>query len=269
MDGEATPAQIGALSIALRMKGETVDEIAGAARAMRARAGAASLHEPASARRHLRHRRRRLGHVQHLDLAAIVVAAACGVRVAKHGNRALSSRCGSADVLEALGVHRSPAPARCVERCLREAGIGFLFAPAFHPAMRHAAAPRRSSASRTIFNLLGPLTNPAGVRHQVIGVFDAASAASRWRARWARSARARAFVVHGAGGLDEIRGARRDPGGRVARDGSVRSYKLTPATSASTRPIRRGWPAATPARTPRCCAPCWPARPARRAPPPS
>jgi len=224
MDGHATPAQIGALLVALRMKGETADEIAGAARAMRARATPLRCPEPERAVDTCGTGGDGSGSVNVSTLAAIV-AAACGVRVAKHGNRAQSSRSGSADVLEALGVATQP-PVEVVERCLREAGIAFLFAPAFHAATRHAAGPRRELGTRTLFNLLGPLTNPAGVKNQVVGVFDAAWCQPLARAFGQLGAR-RAFVVHGAGGLDEVAvsGAT-----QVAEwDGvSVRAYALTP-----------------------------------------
>jgi anthranilate phosphoribosyltransferase len=222
MDGEATPAQIGALLIALRMKGETVDEVVGAATAMRARA--TKLRVPAGVvvdtcgtggdgR----------GTINVSTIAALVVAAA-GVRVAKHGNRALSSKSGSADVLEALGVDVA-APVAVVERCLDEVGIGFLFAPAFHGATRHAAAARKEIGLRTVFNLLGPLTNPAGARHQVIGVWDAVLVEPMAHAL-SRLGSTHALVVHGDG-LDEIspRGAT-----EVAelRDGEVKRYQLRP-----------------------------------------
>jgi anthranilate phosphoribosyltransferase len=201
MEGGATPAQIGGLLVALRMKGETAEEIAGAARAMRAVATPLFCPEPETAVDTCGTGGDGSGTVNVSTIAALVAAAA-GVRVAKHGNRALSSRSGSADVLEALGV-RIDAPVPVVERCLAEVGIGFLFAPAFHAATRHAAGPRRELGTRTIFNLLGPLTNPAGVKNQVVGVF-----AGRWcepvaAALGVLGAR-RAYVVHGAGGLDEI-----------------------------------------------------------------
>jgi anthranilate phosphoribosyltransferase len=222
MDGEATPAQIGALLIALRMKGETVDEVVGAATAMRARAQ--KLRVPAGVvvdtcgtggdgR----------GTINISTVAALVVAAA-GVRVAKHGNRALSSQSGSADVLEALGVDVA-APVAVVERCLDEVGIGFLFAPAFHGATRHVAAARKEIGLRTVFNLLGPLTNPAGARHQVIGVWDAVLVEPMAHALM-RLGSEHALVVHGDG-LDELspRGAT-----EVAelRGGEVKRYQLRP-----------------------------------------
>src|SRR6185503_20140091 len=224
MDGEATPAQIGGLLVALRMKGETPAEIAGAARAMRARAVPLRCPEPELAVDTCGTGGDGSGSINVSTIAAIVVAA-CGVRVAKHGNRALSSRAGSADVLEALGV-ATQAPVEVIERCLREVGIAFLFAPAFHAATRHAAAPRRELGTRTLFNLLGPLTNPAGVKNQVVGVFDGGWCEPLAHALGQLGAR-RAFVVHGEGGLDEVAVAGLT---RVAewRDGAVRAYTVTP-----------------------------------------
>ncbi|HKA91605.1 MAG TPA: anthranilate phosphoribosyltransferase [Haliangiales bacterium] len=201
MDGEATPAQIGALLVALRMKGETPEEIAGAARAMRARAVPVRCPEPERAVDTCGTGGDASGSINVSTIAAIVAAGA-GVRVAKHGNRALSSRSGSADVLEALGVNVAGGAATA-ERCLREVGIAFLFAPAFHAATRHAAGPRRELGTRTIFNLLGPLTNPAGVANQVVGVYDGAWCEPLAAALGRLGAR-RAFVVHGEGGLDEV-----------------------------------------------------------------
>lgn len=201
MEGEATPAQIGGLLIALRMKGVTAEEIAGAAESMRARATPIECADPDHAVDTCGTGGDGSGSVNVSTMAAIVTAAAGGL-VAKHGNRALSSRSGSADVLEALGV-RIDVPVSKVEECMRELGIGFLFAPAFHAATRHAAGPRRELGTRTIFNLLGPLTNPARARNQVIGVF-----APQWcrpvaEALGTLGAR-RIYVVHGQGGIDEI-----------------------------------------------------------------
>jgi len=222
MDGEATAAQIGGLLIALRMKGETVDEVVGAARAMRARAH--TLRVPAGVvvdtcgtggdgR----------GTINVSTIAALVVAAA-GVRVAKHGNRAQSSRSGSADVLEALGVDVA-APVEAVERCLDEVGIGFLFAPAFHGATRHAAAARKEIGVRTIFNLLGPLTNPAGARHQLIGVYDS-TLVEPMALALGQLGSEHALVVHGDG-IDEF-----SPNGATdvaeLRGGEVKRYQLRP-----------------------------------------
>lgn len=201
MEAEATPAQIGGLLIGLRMKGVTAAEIAGAAQAMRSRATPIQCDDPDHTVDTCGTGGDGSGSVNVSTMAAIVTAAAGGV-VAKHGNRALSSRSGSADVLEALGV-KIDVPVAVVERCLREIRIGFLFAPAFHAATRHASGPRRELGTRTIFNLLGPLTNPARARNQIIGVF-----APQWcrpvaEALGALGAR-RIYVVHGEGGIDEI-----------------------------------------------------------------
>ena len=204
MDGAATPAQIGGLLVALRIKGETADEIAGCAEAMRAHVlavrpsrddlvdtagtggdGASTINISTAA-----------------ALAAALVAAAAGAGVAKHGNRAVSSASGSADVLEALGFQLELPPAR-IERSIDELGFGFLFAPTHHPAMRHAAPVRRELAARTVFNVLGPLTNPAGARAQVVGVY-APSLVRTMADVLARLGARRAFVVHGAGGIDEL-----------------------------------------------------------------
>ena len=201
MAGEATPAQIGGLLIALRMKGETPDEIAGAATAMRRVAAPFACPDPDTAVDTCGTGGDGSGTVNVSTLAAIVAAGA-GARVAKHGNRAQSSRSGSADVLETLGVAVS-APTAIAERCLAELGIAFLFAPTFHAATRHAAGPRRELGTRTLFNLLGPLTNPAGVKNQIVGVFDGRFCEPVARALGQLGAR-RAFVIHGEGGLDEI-----------------------------------------------------------------
>ena len=224
MDGGATQAQIGGFLVALRAKGESVDEIVGAASAMRARA--LPLVCP--------HFERSIdtcgtggdnsGMVNVSTLAAILIAA-CGGVVAKHGNRAQSSRCGSADVLEALGIAIDVEPAAVI-RALEVAGIGFMFAPRFHAATRHAAGPRKELGTRTIFNLLGPLTNPAQVRHQVAGVFDRAWCEPVAAALGALGVR-RAAVVHGAGGIDEV--ATRGETHVAIWDGeAVTSQTLTP-----------------------------------------
>jgi anthranilate phosphoribosyltransferase len=200
MSGEATPAQMGGFLVALRLKGETADEIAGCAEAMRehvlsVRPERDDLVDTAGtggdgAR------------TFNISTAAALVAAAAGAGVAKHGNRAVSSASGSADVLEALGFELE-LPVPRIERSIDELGFGFLFAPTHHPAMRHAAPVRRELATRTVFNVLGPLTNPAGARAQVVGVYapelveTIATVLLRLGAR-------RAFVVHGAGGVDEL-----------------------------------------------------------------
>jgi anthranilate phosphoribosyltransferase len=223
MSGEATPAQIGGFLIALRVKGETPDEIAGCAEAMREHVLA------------VRPQRDDLvdtagtggdgARTINISTAAALVAAATGAAVAKHGNRAVSSASGSADVLEALGFRLELQPER-IARSIDELGFGFLFAPTHHPAMRHAAPVRRELATRTVFNVLGPLTNPAGARAQVVGVYSPelvrtiAEVLARLGAR-------RAFVVHGAGGIDELSPAGPNLVCEVV-DGGVREREIDP-----------------------------------------
>ena len=223
MQGEATPAQIGAFLAALRMKGETIEEIAAAARVMRALSSRVTVSTEYlvdtcgtggdGAR------------TFNVSTAAAFVVAAAGGRVAKHGNRSISSRCGSADLLEACGVAIELAPEQ-IARCIDEVGVGFMFAPAHHQATRHAAAPRRELAVRTIFNVLGPLTNPALARRQVIGVYDATLTEPLARALGLLDSE-QVLVVHGGDGLDEITiGAAT----RVSelKGGRVNSYEITP-----------------------------------------
>src|SRR5262245_23133808 len=198
MAGEATPAQIAAFATALRFKGETVDEIAGLARVMRLRA--LYVPTPHAVVDTCGTGGDESGSINVSTAAAFVVAGA-GVRVAKHGNRAMSSRTGSADVLEALGV-KLEVGADGVARCIDEVGIGFMFAQAFHPAMRHTAVPRREIGIRTVFNILGPLTNPARARHQVVGVGDPTLLPKMAGALGALRSR-HALVVHGDG-MDEV-----------------------------------------------------------------
>jgi len=200
MEGRATSAELGGLLVGLAMKGERPEEIVGFARAMRAHAVPLSGHY-ARVFDTCGTGGDRSGTFNISSCAALVVAA-CGVRVAKHGNRSVSSRSGSADVFEALGVRVDAAPA-IVERCLAEAGIGFFFAPTFHPSMRHAAQTRRELGVRTAFNLLGPLTNPAGATRQIVGVPRAEFTELMARALLLLGSE-RAWVVHGADGIDEI-----------------------------------------------------------------
>jgi anthranilate phosphoribosyltransferase len=200
MSGEATSAQISGFLVSLRAKGETVDEIVGCAESMRAHVLRV---EP---------KREDLvdtagtggdnAHTLNISTAAALVAAAAGAGVAKHGNRAVSSRSGSADVLEALGFELELSPDR-IERSIDELGFGFLFAPTHHPAMRHAAPVRRELATRTVFNVLGPLTNPAGARAQVVGVF-APDLVRTLAEVLVQLGSQRAFVVYGAEGIDEL-----------------------------------------------------------------
>lgn len=223
MRGEATPAQIGGLLVALRMKGETAAEIAGCAEAMRVhalpvRAERDDLIDTAGTGGDG-------GGTLNISTAAALVAATAGAAVAKHGNRAVSSASGSADVLEALGFNLDLEPAR-IARSIDELGFGFLFAPAHHPAMRHAGPVRRDLAARTVFNVLGPLTNPAGARAQVVGVYAADLAETVARVLALLGAR-RALVVHGAGGIDEL-----SPAGPnlvyEVEEGAVRAGSLDP-----------------------------------------
>ena len=198
MDGEATPAQLGAFLVALRMRGETVDELAGFARAMRERV--VRVEAPDGAIDTCGTGGDGRG-TFNISTAAALVAAACGVPVAKHGNRAITSASGSSDVLEALGVPTQLAPDQAA-RMLREVGFAFLFAPGYSPAMRHAGPTRREIGIRTAFNLLGPLTNPAGARRQLLGVADPASAARLAEVLHVLGTE-RALVVHGER-LDEL-----------------------------------------------------------------
>ena len=199
MSGEATPAQFGALVTALRMKGETADEIAGMARSMRER----SLHVPAAGR--LVDTAGTGGDSSgsfNISTTAAFVVAGAGEKVAKHGNRSMSGSTGSADVLEALGVKIDLSP-ESVARCIDEVGFGFMFAQGFHPSMRFAAGPRREIGIRTVFNILGPLTNPANASRQLIGVADP-SIAERMARVLGQLGSEKALVVHGSDGMDEM-----------------------------------------------------------------
>jgi len=225
MSGEATPAQVAAFVVALRMKGETVDEITGCARVMRARAARV---DPGPSEHLVVDTCGTGGDAKHtfnISTGAALVAAGAGVTVAKHGNRAVSSQSGSADVLRALGVNIEAERSR-VERCLREAQIGFLFAPMLHGAMKYAIGPRREIGVRTIFNILGPLTNPAGAPCQLLGVYDDA-----WVEPLAGVLRnlgsRHCLVVHSTDGLDEISISAATHVAEL-RDETIRTYMLAP-----------------------------------------
>jgi len=222
MDGQATPAQIGALLTALHVKGETVAEITGAARVMRA---LATRVQTSSAVLDTCGTGGDGRNTFNISTAAAFVAAAAGLSVAKHGNRAMSGAVGGADVLETLGASVELTPAQ-VQLCLHEARFGFLLAPAFHRAMRHAVGPRREIGIRTIFNVLGPLTNPAGARHQLLGVF-----ALQWVTPLAealgRLGSVHALVVHGEDGLDEV-SLTAPTAMSEWQNGTVRTATLTP-----------------------------------------
>jgi len=223
MSGKATPVQIAAFLVAMRMKGETVEEVTEFARVMREHV------------RPVRTNRRPLVDTCgtggdaiktfNVSTAAAFVAAGAGVAIAKHGNRSVTSKCGSADVLEALGVRFDLSPEE-VGRCVDEIGIGFMFAPSYHPAMKHAMPVRRELGLRTVFNALGPLTNPAGAEAQVLGVY--AAELTELHAGVLRNLGSkRAFVVHGVDGLDELSTVGET---RVSelRDGEVKTYSLAP-----------------------------------------
>jgi len=226
--GRASDSQIAALLTAMRMKGETVDELVGFATAMRRHATPAFQGRGHLADESLVDTCGTGGDASgtfNVSTAAAFVVAGAGVRVAKHGNRSISSRCGSADVLEHFGVWID-MPAELVARAIEEIGIGFLFAPAVHAATRHAMTARRELKMRTVFNLLGPLTNPAGASAQVVGVYDESYTELMARALGELGVK-RAFVVHGADGLDEISISGETYVAEL-RDGVVRGLTLTP-----------------------------------------
>ena len=223
MSGEATPAQIACFLTALRLKGETIDEITGCATIMREKVTRIQTNTEI-----LVDTCGTGGDVSHtfnISTIAALVAAGAGVRIAKHGNRAVSSQCGSADVLKALGVN-TEADADKVARCIDEAGIGFLFAPMLHPAMKYAIGPRREIGIRTIFNILGPLTNPAGAKSQVLGVYDVRLTEPLAHVLKNLGSR-HVFVVHGADGLDEITTTDKTFVTEL-KDGEVRSFVINP-----------------------------------------
>ena len=226
MSGAATDAQIGAFLVALRCKGESVDEIAGCAQAMREKATRVQ-----TSRDPVIDTCGTGGDGSgtfNISTTVAFVAAGAGLCVAKHGNRAMSSRCGSADVLQALGVDTEIGPDK-VGKCLDEAGIGFLFAPMLHGAMKHAIGPRREIGARTVFNALGPLTNPAGARRQLIGVYDG-GLTEKLAGVLNELGSERAFVVHGSDGMDEITLAGMT---RVSElnGGRIETYEISPGTS--------------------------------------
>ncbi len=224
MTGQATPAQIGGYLMGLRLKGETVEEITGSAQAMREVVNRVSLEQADNV-------------IDtcgtggdgaatfNISTTVAFVAAAAGIPVAKHGNKAISSRSGSADLLSALGIEVRLTPEQVAD-CIKEVGIGFMFAPNFHPAMKHAIGPRRELGVRTIFNILGPLTNPAQVRRQVMGVFDGALTEPLIGVFQALGSE-RVLVVHGAGGLDELSTLGPNKISEL-RDGQIETYELDP-----------------------------------------
>jgi len=222
MRGDATPSQIAGFMVALRMKGETPEELTGFARTARAVAtpievGGDLLDTCGTGGDGLA--------TFNISTLSAIIAAACGARVAKHGNRAASSLCGSADVLEKLGVKIDLGP-EGVARCIDEAGIGFLFAPIFHPSFRFAGVPRKELAIRSVFNVLGPLCNPAGAKYQALGVADQALAAKMAEVL-VRLGVERAIVFHAADGMDEL--SVTSPSFVIEIDGRRKEYELDPA----------------------------------------
>jgi len=225
MRGLATDAQIAGLLIALRSKGETVDELVGFARTMREHSLRVVLQDP-DAVDIVGTGGDGLGTFNISTIAAFIIAGA-GVTVAKHGNRSVSSKCGSADLLTALGVNIQLPPQR-IEECINDIGIGFLFAPVFHPAMKHAARSRTELGVRTIFNMLGPITNPAGVRRHMIGAYRG-DVADKLAQSLARLQSGKAFVVHGSEGMDEVGLTGTTSVHEVDGEADVKRYDLTPS----------------------------------------
>ncbi len=230
MSGKATPAQFGAFVTALRLKGETVGEIVGMAKTMRSKAVPATIPQPVVDT---------CGtggdgsHTFNISTAAAFVAAGAGLKVAKHGNRAMSSQCGSADVLEALGV-KIDLNAEQVQRCIQEVGFGFMFAPVFHPAMKYAAAPRREIGIRTVFNILGPLTNPARAEYQVLGV-PSEEIGEKLAPALRHLGIKHALVVHGLNGIDEISITDRSIIWELSEDKTIVDYYISPEDFGFTR----------------------------------
>lgn len=222
MSGQATPAQIGALLTGLRIKGETVEEITGAAKVMREKAvrinvGKDVLDTCGTGGS--------LINTFNISTTAAFIVAGCGVRIAKHGNRSASSECGSADVLEALGVKIDITP-DMVQRSILEIGIGFMYAPLFHTAMKYAAAPRKEIGIRTIFNILGPLSNPAGATHQVVGVYSPGLTLPLAHVLKNLGTKC-AFLVHGMDKLDEVTITGKTKVTEL-RSGKIETYYVTP-----------------------------------------
>lgn len=224
MTGEATPAQIGALLGGLRTKGESVEEVTAAAKVMRELATPVDLAGALAV--DIVGTGGDASHTFNISTCCSLVTAAAGVKVAKHGNRSLSSKSGAADFLEAAGVALNLSP-ESIAQCVRDVGVGFMFAPNHHSAMKHAIGPRREMATRTLFNLLGPMTNPAGVRHQVLGVFDAAWVKPVADAMLKLNSE-HVMVVHGHSGMDELSLSGPSQVAEV-KDGEVREYTVDPA----------------------------------------
>lgn len=222
MEGKSTDAQIASFLTALRLKGETVEEITGAAKVMREKVNSIKAPEYTV---DTCGTGGDMSHTFNISTTSAIVVAACGIPVAKHGNRSVSSKSGSADVLEALGVKIDLTPEK-VEKCLETTGFGFMFAPLFHPAMKYAMGPRKEMGIRTIFNILGPLTNPAGAKRQVLGVFSDSLTETMARVL-ANLGIVHAFIVHGEDGLDEITNTQKTKISEL-KDGSTDTYFIAP-----------------------------------------
>jgi anthranilate phosphoribosyltransferase len=226
MTGNATPAQVGAFITALRMKGETVDEITGCAQAMRTAAATIDVGAAQDVVVDTCGTGGDRSNTFNISSAVAVVAAAAGLKVAKHGNRSVSSKSGSADVLETLGVQIALPPEK-VKACIDQIGIGFMFAPNFHPAMKYAGPARKEIGIRTIFNILGPLSNPANANVQILGVY-AAELTEVMANVLAKLGVKRAFVVHGNDHLDEFSITGPTQVSEVGEDGKVKNFTVTP-----------------------------------------
>ncbi len=222
MEGQSTDAQIAAFLTALRLKGETIEEITGAAKVMREKVTRINAPEFTV---DTCGTGGDLSHTFNISTTTAIVVASCGVPVAKHGNRSVSSKSGSADVLETLGVKIDLEPVK-VEKCLESSGFGFMFAPLFHPAMKYAIGPRKEMGIRTVFNILGPLTNPAGAERQVLGVFSDELTEPLAKVLGNLGVK-HAFVVHGQDGLDEITNTDRTKVSEL-KEGTVNTYFISP-----------------------------------------
>lgn len=222
MEGKSTDAQIASFLTALRIKGETVEEITGAAKVMREKVSKINAPEYTV---DTCGTGGDMSHTFNISTTAALVVAACGLPVAKHGNRSVSSSCGSADVLEALNIKIELEPAK-VEKCLKTTGFGFMFAPLFHPAMKYAIGPRKELGVRTVFNILGPLTNPAGAKRQVMGVFSDKLTEPLAQVLGNLGVK-HAFVVHGEDGLDEITTTDKTRISELKED-KVKTYSISP-----------------------------------------
>lgn len=227
MTGKATSAQIASFITSLRMKGETVEEVTGAAKVMRAKAVKVKVRGDKSRLLDTCGTGGTGTKAFNISTASAIVAASCGAKVAKHGNRAISSSCGSADVLERVGVKIDTSPSRTA-KCINEAGIGFLFAPLYHGAMKHAAGARKEIGLRTIFNILGPLSNPASAKCHLLGVYDASLTEVMARVL-KRLGSKRAFIVSGEGPIDEVSISGRTKVSEL-KGGKIKSYYLTPGS---------------------------------------